>query len=158
VAKRAGSAYRSGKRCGDWLKWWANRSQEFAIGGYVPNGEMVDSILVEYRDLMYSGRIRAAIPAEFRRVLRLRFEELEFARCPFHNLPDRTEGRWGEGLTLAKMAICRWLDPFVLAESSFWMDPGRSAPPSSFRWNPQRQGCPRFSWGPRRCGSVGNCG
>ena len=32
VAKRAGSLYRSGKRCGDWLKWRANRVQEFVIG------------------------------------------------------------------------------------------------------------------------------
>jgi bifunctional non-homologous end joining protein LigD len=34
VAKRAGSPYRSGERCGDWLKWGANRSKEFVIGGY----------------------------------------------------------------------------------------------------------------------------
>jgi ATP-dependent DNA ligase len=110
VAKRAGSQYRSGERCGDWLKWRANRGQEFVIGGYLPNGKMLDSILVGYfkgRDLMYVGRIRADLPAEFRRVLLPYFEELQTARCPFRNLPDRTEGRWGEGLTAAKMAICR---------------------------------------------------
>ena len=39
---------------------------------------------------------------------------------PFSNLPDRTEGRWGEGLTSAKMAMCHWLDPFIIAASSFW--------------------------------------
>jgi bifunctional non-homologous end joining protein LigD len=106
VAKRAGSQYRSGERCSDWLKWRANRGQEFVIGGYLPNGEMLDSILVGYlkgRDLMYAGRIRAGLPAEFRRVLLPYFEELQTARCPFRNLPDRTEGRWGEGLTAAKM-------------------------------------------------------
>src|SRR5205814_1715670 len=31
VTKRAGSPYRSGERCGDWLKWRANRGQEFVI-------------------------------------------------------------------------------------------------------------------------------
>ena len=36
VAKRAGSPYRSGERCGDWLKWRANCDQEFVIGGYIP--------------------------------------------------------------------------------------------------------------------------
>jgi bifunctional non-homologous end joining protein LigD len=35
VAKRAGSQYRSGERCNDWLKWRANRGQEFVIGGYI---------------------------------------------------------------------------------------------------------------------------
>src|SRR2546429_363055 len=46
VAKRVGSQYRSGERCGDWLKWRANRGEEFVIGGYVPNGNLLDSILV----------------------------------------------------------------------------------------------------------------
>jgi bifunctional non-homologous end joining protein LigD len=92
------------------------------IGGYVPNGEMIDSILVGYfrgRDLMYAGRIGAGLPAEFRRVLLPYFEELQIARCPFSNLPDRTEGRWGESLTAAKMAVCRWLDPFIVARIEF---------------------------------------
>jgi ATP-dependent DNA ligase len=122
VAKRAGSQYRSGERCGDWLKWRANRGQEFVIGGYVPNGNNLDSILVGYfngRDLMYAGRIRAGIPAGFRRVILPHFEELQIARCPFRNLPDRTEGRWGEGLTAAKMPICRWLDPFIVVRIEF---------------------------------------
>jgi bifunctional non-homologous end joining protein LigD len=38
VAKRAGSPYRSGERSPDWVKWRANRGQEFVIGGYTPNG------------------------------------------------------------------------------------------------------------------------
>jgi bifunctional non-homologous end joining protein LigD len=38
VAKRAGSEYRSGERSADWVKWRANRGQEFVIGGYTLNG------------------------------------------------------------------------------------------------------------------------
>ena len=107
VAKRAGSPYRSGERSVDWVKWRANRGQEFVIGGYVPNGNVLNSILVGYyvgRDLMYAASVRAGIPPEFRRVLLPHFEELQKQRCPFANLPDRTEGRWGDGLTAAKMA------------------------------------------------------
>jgi ATP-dependent DNA ligase len=48
----AGSPCRSGERCGDWLKWRANRGQEFVIAGYIPNGAVVDSLLVGY----YEGR------------------------------------------------------------------------------------------------------
>jgi hypothetical protein len=83
---------------------------------------VLDSILVGYyevRDLMYAGSVRAGIPPEFRRVLLPRFEELRIARCLFVNLPDRSEGRWGEGLKAAKMAMCRWLDP-LSPLSSFW--------------------------------------
>ena len=118
VAKRAGSQYHSGERCGDWLKWRANRGQEFLIGGYIPSGDALDSILVGYyyrRDLMYAASVRAGFAAECRRVLLPHFEELRTARCPFANLPDRAEGRWSEGLTAAKMAMCHWLDPFIVA-------------------------------------------
>jgi ATP-dependent DNA ligase len=52
-------------------------------------------------------------------VLLTLFEELQIARCPFVNLPDRTEGRWGEGLTAAKMAACRWLHPFLVPRIEF---------------------------------------
>ena len=130
VAKRAGSLYRSGKRCGDWLKWRANRGQEFVIGGYVPRGSMVDALLVGHYDgghLLYAGAVRAGLPYEFRRVLLPHFAELQIARCPFANLPDRTEGRWGEGLTAAKMAVCRWLDPFLVARIDF------------LEWTPERR-------------------
>jgi bifunctional non-homologous end joining protein LigD len=48
VANRAGSQYHSGERSVDWLKWRANRGQEFVIGGYVPNGSVIDSQLVGY--------------------------------------------------------------------------------------------------------------
>jgi ATP-dependent DNA ligase len=68
VAKRAGSEYRSGERCADWVKWHANRGQEFVIGGYTLNGSALDSILVGYyarRDLMYAASVRAGIPTQF---------------------------------------------------------------------------------------------
>jgi bifunctional non-homologous end joining protein LigD len=62
VAKRAGSPYRSGERSPDWRKWRANRGQEFVIGGYVPNRDTVDSLLVGYyagHELMYAASVRA---------------------------------------------------------------------------------------------------
>lgn len=122
VPKRAGSPYRSGERSGDWLKWRLNRGQEFVIGGYIPGDDLVDSILIGYYDdldLIYAGHVRAGLTASSRRALLPHFEELRVPRCPFSNLPERTEGHWGDGLTAAKMAICRWLDPFLVARIEF---------------------------------------
>jgi ATP-dependent DNA ligase len=122
VAKRAGSQYRSGERSGNWVKWRANRGQEFVIGGYIPNGDILDSLLVGYyhgRDLIYAASVRAGIPSEFRRVVVAHFEALRISRCPFANLPDRGEGRWSEGLTAAKMVACCWLHPFIVARIEF---------------------------------------
>jgi bifunctional non-homologous end joining protein LigD len=121
VAKRAGSPYRSGERSADWFKWRANRGQEFVIGGYVPSATSLDSILVGYyrgRDLRYAARVHAGL-GQLRRMLLPFLEELQISRCPFVNLPDRTEGRWGEGMTAAKMQACHWLEPFLVARIEF---------------------------------------
>ena len=85
IARRAGSPYRSGERSADWLKWRANRGQEFVIGGYIPNGHAVDSILVGYyvgRELMYAASVRAGITPEVRRALAPHFEALRKRSMP----------------------------------------------------------------------------
>jgi bifunctional non-homologous end joining protein LigD len=68
---------------------------------------------------MYAARVRAGLSTNVRRVLLPFLVELQTPRCPFVNLPDRTEGRWGEGLTAAKMRACRWLEPFLVARIEF---------------------------------------
>ena len=134
VAKRSGSPYRSGERSADWLKWRANRGQEFVIGGYIPNRDVLDSLLVGYYEghkLMYAASVRAGIPTQYRGVLLAHFDALRIQHCPFSNLPDRGEGRWGEGLTVAKMALCRWLKPLIVARIEFleWTPDDRSRHP-----------------------------
>jgi ATP-dependent DNA ligase len=49
---------------------------------------------------------------------------LEIRDCPFANLPEKTAGRWGAGLTAAKMLDCRWLKPVLVAQFEFveWTD------------------------------------
>ena len=49
---------------------------------------------------------------------------LEIAECPFANLPEKKTGRWGAGLTAAKMAECRWLKPELAGQFEFveWTD------------------------------------
>jgi ATP-dependent DNA ligase len=83
------------------------------------------------RELIYAASVRASIPPDFRRVLLPHFEKLRIPGCPFATLPDRTEGRWGEGLTTAKMAMCRWLDFFIVVRIEFleWTPDNRSRHP-----------------------------
>jgi ATP-dependent DNA ligase len=104
------------------FKWRANCDQEFVIGGYIPNGDILDSLLVGYyegRELIYAASVRAGIPSQFRRVLVPHLEGLRISRCPFANLPETTKGRWGEGLTAVKMAACCRLHPFIVARIEF---------------------------------------
>jgi ATP-dependent DNA ligase len=44
---------------------------------------------------------------------------LEIKECPFANLPEKKAGRWGAGLTAAKMGECRWLKPLLVAQFEF---------------------------------------
>lgn len=37
----------------------------------------------------------------------------------FANLPEAKSGRWGQGLTKAKMADCRWLKPTLVGQFEF---------------------------------------
>ena len=48
-----------------------------------------------------------------------KFREVETLACPFANLPERRAGRWGQGLTAAKMAECRWLQPALVGQFDF---------------------------------------
>jgi DNA ligase D-like protein (predicted ligase) len=122
VAKRRNSSYRPGDRSGDWVKFRANRRQEFVIGGYVPASGTFDSILVGYcqgADLMYAARIRAGFVPATKRTVFSQFRDLAIADCPFRNLPERTRGRWGDGLTASEMEKCLWLKPNLVAAIDF---------------------------------------
>jgi DNA ligase D-like protein (predicted ligase) len=122
VAKRRDSHYEPGRRSGAWVKMRVNRRQDFIVGGYVPRGNNFDSILVSYyedRDLKYAGSVRADFTPASREALFKTFAKLETAECPFVNLPDKSKGRWGAGITAEKMKACRWLKPRIVVAIDF---------------------------------------
>ena len=47
-------------------------------------------------------------------------------KCPFVNLPETHNGRWGEGLTAADMEKCMWVRPEIVAQIEFleWTESG----------------------------------
>lgn len=54
-----------------------------------------------------------------REQLHQHFRGLETQEYPFANLPEARAGRWGEGLTAAKMKNCRWLKPILVGQFEF---------------------------------------
>lgn len=127
VAKRTDSIYQAGKRTGLWTKHRISLGQEFVIGGYVPSNLGVDSLVVGFyqgSDLMYAGRVRAGFVPATRRQVYEQIKHLKTDRCPFANLPEKTAGRWGQGLTAEKMKECVWLKPEAMARIEFleWTD------------------------------------
>jgi bifunctional non-homologous end joining protein LigD len=122
IAKRRNSQYESGARSGAWLKMRVNRGQEFVIGGYTIGGSTFDALVFgDYagKDLIYVAGTRNGFTPKSRSELMKRFKSLETDKCPFVNLPEERSGRWGAGLTAAKMGDCRWLKPPLVGQFEF---------------------------------------
>lgn len=122
VAKRRDSRYEPGLRSGSWQKIRVNRGQEFVIGGYTVGGRTFDALIVGFYEgdrLVYVARTRNGFTPAARVQLMKRFKGLETRACPFVNLPELKSGRWGAGLTAAKMKDCRWLKPVLVAQIDF---------------------------------------
>ena len=69
--------------------------------------------------LIYAARTRNGFTPVVRQALFKKLKPLEIATCPFANLPEKKSGRWGAGLTAAKMADCRWLKPLLVGQFEF---------------------------------------
>jgi DNA ligase D-like protein (predicted ligase) len=122
VAKRRDSRYEPGQRSGAWRKMRVNQGQPFVIAGYTPGPRNFDALIFGYYDsdqLIYVARTRNGFTPASREALFRRFEGLETTECPFTNLPEAKGGRWGEGLTAAKMEECRWLKPVLVGQFEF---------------------------------------
>jgi DNA ligase D-like protein (predicted ligase) len=122
VAKRRDSKYEPGLRSGAWMKMRVNRGQEFVIGGYTVGTKTFDALVIGYYEgdrLIYAARTRNGFTPATREQLFKRFAQLGTRDCMFANLPEAKSGRWGEGLTRAKMAECRWLKPVLVGQFEF---------------------------------------
>jgi bifunctional non-homologous end joining protein LigD len=48
-----------------------------------------------------------------------KLQKLKHASCPFINLPEKSRGRWGLGITPTVMARCQWVKPLLIARVKF---------------------------------------
>ena len=122
VAKRRDSKYEPGLRSGAWQKMRVNQGQEFVIARYTPSPKNFDALVIGYHEgntLMYGARTRNGFTPASRAELFKKIKPLEIKECPFANLPEKKAGRWGAGLTAAKMAECRWLKPQLVGQFEF---------------------------------------
>jgi DNA ligase D-like protein (predicted ligase) len=129
VAKRRDSKYEPGLRSGAWQKMRVNQGQEFVIAGYTPSLKNFDALVIGYYEddkLIYAARTRSGFTPASRTELFKKIKPLEIKECPIANLPEKKAGRWGEGLTAAKMLECRWLRPQLVGQFEFvqWTSDG----------------------------------
>jgi ATP-dependent DNA ligase len=122
VAKRRNSVYEPGLRrrrvdedarqtrsgVRDWRLHTWNEDVRSLIFGYY-----------EGEKLIYVARTRYGFTPVTRAQLFKKFKGLEISECPFANLPEAKSGRWGQGLTKAKMAECQWVKPVLVGQFEF---------------------------------------
>jgi ATP-dependent DNA ligase len=122
VAKQRGSRYEPGERSRGWRKMRVDEGQEFVIGGYTVGGRTFDALVFGYYEgsrLIYVARMRNGFTPSSRAQLMQKLGDLETPNCPLDNLPEKRVGRWGQGLTAAKMKDCRWLKPVLVGQFDF---------------------------------------
>jgi ATP-dependent DNA ligase len=122
VGKRRAGQYEPGQRSGAWRKMRVNRGQEFVIGGYTVGGATFDALIFGYYDsnnLIYAARTRNGFTPKLRDELTKKFRGITTDECPFANLPEARSGRWGAGLTAAKLKDCIWLKPVLVGQFEF---------------------------------------
>ncbi len=121
-SQSASIRYEPGQRSGAWVKVKFQPSQDFVIGGFLPDGNRVESLIVgvyEGNKLIANGNVRAGLTPPLRRQLRALLEPLKTTRCPFANLPNARHSHWYEGITAEDMTKITWLKPKVVAEFAF---------------------------------------
>jgi ATP-dependent DNA ligase len=102
---------------------WSRRYEFPVQSGAIragPHG--IDAIIVGYQGdggLTYVARIRNGfVPASRRQVFE-KLRPLARVECPFVNLPETRQTRWGEALTAEKMKKCIWVNPELVAQIEF---------------------------------------
>ena len=133
IGKRQGSRYEPGRRSGEWIKLKIVQQQEFVIGGYTePSGARthIGALLVgvyEGKKLLYAGKVGTGFNATLLKELHTRMAKVSRATCPFTDLPEEREGRYGQGITAAVMKRCHWVKPVLVCQVKMteWTRDGR---------------------------------
>jgi len=125
IAKRPDSLYEAGRRSGAWVKVKLTQQQEFVIGGYTPpegSRQYFDALLVGYHGpdgLLFAGRVGTGFSEKALEHLYDGLQKIRRPTCPFVNLPEKTPGRWRQGITPAVMKRCHWVEPVLVAQIKF---------------------------------------
>jgi bifunctional non-homologous end joining protein LigD len=125
IGKRKDSVYEAGRRSGEWIKLKLHHEQEFVIGGFTdPEGsrEHFGALLAgfyEKNQLKFCGKVGTGFDRRLLAELSAQFRSLATDQCPFVNLPEKRDGRFGAGVTTAEMKRCHWLSPKLVAQLRF---------------------------------------
>ena len=137
IGKRKASVYEPGRRSGAWIKLKLHQQQEMVIGGYTdPEGRRhyFGALLVGYYEskrLKFAGKVGTGFDSKTLKMVYARLSQLAADACPFANLPEKKNGRWGQNITPAEMKRCHWVEPRLVCQVKFseWTRDGKLRQP-----------------------------
>jgi bifunctional non-homologous end joining protein LigD len=137
VGKQKESLYEAGRRSGAWIKLKLHHEQEMVLGGYTnPAGSRhyFGALLVGYydgNDLKFAGKVGTGFDTKGLKMIYTRLGQFATPTCPFVNLPERKNGRWGQNVTPAEMKRCHWVKPKLVCQVKFseWTRDGKLRQP-----------------------------
>jgi bifunctional non-homologous end joining protein LigD len=141
IAKKPDSRYESGRRSSAWLKIKLTRQQELVIGGYTPpqgGRQYFGALLVGYYDknqLLFAGRVGTGFTDKALETLYVGLQKIVRSTCPFVNLPEKSRGRWGLGITPAVMKRCHWVEPVLVCQIKFTGGPKTASFVNQCSWD-----------------------
>jgi bifunctional non-homologous end joining protein LigD len=69
--------------------------------------------------LKLAGKVGSGFTEKSLSMLYKKFRAEERDDCPFVDLPSKTAGRWGEGITPSMMNKMQWVNPKFVAQIKF---------------------------------------
>jgi bifunctional non-homologous end joining protein LigD len=137
IGKRKESVYEAGERSGAWVKLKLHHEQEMVIGGYTdPTGSRphFGALLVGYyknKKLQFAGKVGTGFNDILLRKMKSEFDKIPQTQCPFVNLPEKRNGKYGHGITAALMKRCHWVQPKMVCQVKFseWTRDGKLRQP-----------------------------
>jgi DNA ligase D-like protein (predicted ligase) len=123
VAKQMDSVYEPGVRSGKWAKFKCYQEGEFLIGGFVPEGNEIDALLVgalEDREFHYAAKVQVYWRPDERTAVAKALRSLRTPASPFSHIPRKRAGDTSSaGITDDERNTCIWLQPCLKAEVEF---------------------------------------
>lgn len=126
VAKRADSAYQTGVRGQDWLKFKTHQRQETVIGGFTdPKGSRrhLGSLLLgvyQGGDFVYVGHSGGGIPTDQLKFIREKLNKLEQNDSPFVNTPKvGSDTHWVKPQLVCEASFLEWTSEGLMRHPSF---------------------------------------
>jgi bifunctional non-homologous end joining protein LigD len=69
--------------------------------------------------LMFVGRVGTGFSEKLLASIDAQLQKLRRPTCPFINLPEKSRGRWGLGITPPVMQRCQWVKPALVTQIKF---------------------------------------